>query len=119
MRSWNGSIAVAEQLCIWCGDRGCGVCGRFPSNVINIFERTPHFHDDLIPAETNEVISCLEDLLEAAHRGEFTGMCAVLDGPTETAVAVTSGALSDPFPYLGGINRISHRLNTEMDYDED
>lgn len=109
----------ADQLCLWCEDRGCGVCGRETSNVIDLFERIPVRREGKWDLEIGSTIACLEDLIERAHAGEFTGICAVLDGPTGTSVAMSAGALEDPLPYLGGLSRVGHRLNTELDYDED
>lgn len=117
--------ATIETRCRECCDAEaqCFSCATTDSGkVINIFDRQPTsstVDDHDARPYKDDVISILESMLEDARAGEFIGIAGVLIGEEEISTFHSEGTLLRPVPAIGGLSRVIHELNTEMDLDED
>lgn len=118
--------SVIETRCLICSEDpeqcdGCAAADA-PGKVVSIVDRRPvsgTLNDEDSRPFREEVVEQLEGLLERARAGAFTGFAAVLNGDDDMTVIATQGALEYPILFLGGLARVSHRINMETDLDED
>jgi hypothetical protein len=68
----------------------------------------------------------LESVLQDMRDGNLRGFCMVMGVPNpetnviDTIATVNSyEAYANPFLFIGGMERLKHRMNSQIDYDED
>lgn len=106
---------MCDQLCLWCEDRGCSVCGNLPSNVTDIFTRAPRF--DTVEREEDAswnsgTRNMLSDLLAAAEKGQIKTIMFVGTRTDDTSYSGWSGnSFEDPYMHIGMLEAVKARLN--------
>ena len=98
-------------------------------NVFSIHDGRPV--EGTLKSENDEdnaawAIEQLESVVQDMRDGKLRGFCMVMGVPNpETdmidAIATVNSyeAYANPFLFMGGMERLKHRMNTQIDYDED